>query len=52
MYSKTTKNKKLSKNLLEVSNRQNECEVSIASTEIMLDRFCKGDKIDFPFQNN
>ena len=25
------------------------CEVSKASSEIMLDRFCKGKEIDFPF---
>ena len=25
------------------------CEVSKASTEIMLERFCNGNEIDFPF---
>ena len=27
----------------------NSCEVSKASSEIMLDRFCNGKEIDFPF---
>ena len=28
------------------------CEVSKASAEIMLERFCNGKEIDFPFLNN
>ena len=30
----------------------NSCEVSKASAEIMLERFCNGKEIDFPFLNN
>ena len=28
------------------------CKVSKASTEIMLERFCNGKEIEFPFLNN
>ena len=31
------------------SNGSDDCMVSKASTEIMLDRFCSGREIDFPF---
>tara|TARA_Y100000991_G_C21737942_1_gene249251 strand:- start:294 stop:449 length:156 start_codon:yes stop_codon:yes gene_type:complete len=41
---KESKNK-----LLESFNKVDFCEVSKASAEIMLERFCKGKKIDFPF---
>ena len=34
---------------LEPFNKVDFCEVSKASVEIMLERFCKGKKIDFPF---
>ena len=34
---------------LDVLNEFNSCEVSKASSEIMLDRFCNGKEIDFPF---
>ena len=34
---------------LEPFNKTDFCEVSKASAEIMLERFCKGKKIDFPF---
>ena len=34
---------------LEPFNKADFCEVSKASAEIMLERFCKGKKIDFPF---
>ncbi len=34
---------------LEPFNKVDFCEVSKASAEIMLERFCKGKKIDFPF---
>ncbi len=34
---------------LETFNKIDFCEVSKASAEIMLERFCKGKKIDFPF---
>ena len=35
--------------ILEPFNKLVFCEVSKASAEIMLDRFCNGKKIDFPF---
>ena len=34
---------------LEALNGLNSCEVSKASAEIMLERFCNGKEIDFPF---
>ena len=34
---------------LESSKELNSCEVSKASAEIMLERFCNGKEIDFPF---
>ena len=34
---------------LEPFNKVDFCEVSKASAEIMLERFCNGKKIDFPF---
>ena len=36
-------------NFLEPFNKVDFCEVSKASAEIMLERFCNGKKIDFPF---
>ena len=33
----------------EPSNRLDFCKVSKASVEIMLERFCNGKEIDFPF---
>ena len=42
--------KKISPNeSLEAFNGLNSCEVSKASAEIMLERFCNGKEIDFPF---
>ena len=42
--------KKISLNQsLDVLKKLNSCEVSKASSEIMLDRFCNGKEIDFPF---
>ena len=49
MYSKAIKNKILQKNLLKTITDSDVCKVSKASIEIMLDRFCKGKEIDFPF---
>ena len=44
------KNKEINKLSLETFKRTDEyCEVSIASNEIMLDRFYKGKRIEFPF---
>ncbi len=34
---------------LDVLKGLNSCEVSKASAEIMLERFCNGNEIDFPF---
>ena len=48
MNSKNTK--KISFNVsLDALEELNSCEVSKASSEIMLDRFCNGKEIDFPF---
>ena len=48
MNSKNTK--KISFNdSLDALDELNSCEVSKASSEIMLDRFCNGKEIDFPF---
>ena len=53
MYSKSIKNKKPLKIFIEsVNDAEKICKVSKASTEIMLDRFTDGNKIDFPFSNN
>ena len=42
--------KKISPNeSLDVLNGLNSCEVSKASAQIMLERFCNGKEIDFPF---
>ena len=49
MNSKSKKNKLLQKNSLKKFQDSDICLVSRASTEIMLYRFCKGKKIDFPF---
>ena len=51
MYSKPIKNKKIKKYFFELLKGSDDCEVSRASTEIMLDRFCKGKKIEFPFSS-
>ena len=49
MYTKNISNKELKKNFLKTLKDSNVCEVSKASVEIMLDRFCNGNEIDFPF---
>ena len=41
--------KKISLNESFALDELNCCEVSKASSEIMLDRFCNGKEIDFPF---
>tara|TARA_Y100000991_G_scaffold39050_1_gene27082 strand:+ start:239 stop:394 length:156 start_codon:yes stop_codon:yes gene_type:complete len=49
MESKNFQSKKLKTLPLEELVIQNDCKVSRASTEIMLNRFCDGKEIDFPF---
>ena len=49
MYSKFIKKKELNKDYLESSKSSQDCKVSIASNEIMLDRFYNGKVIEFPF---
>ncbi len=49
MESKNTQNNQLIKDFLEPNYRADICEVNKASTELMLDRFSKGNEIDFPF---
>ena len=49
MLSKVIKNKKSNNKNLDHANKINDCKVSIASTEIMLDRFCNGEELEFPF---
>ncbi len=49
MYSKTIKNTKNKRNNKGFVNYLNDCEVSKASTELMLERFFCGKEIDFPF---
>ena len=46
---KNSKNKELQNKCLETFHGSDLCEVSKASTEIMLDRFCNGKEIGFPF---
>ena len=52
MHREYIQNKKIRKDFLEIFGDINVCEVSKASAEIMLDRFCDGKEIDFPFLNN
>tara|TARA_S200000501_G_scaffold232458_1_gene218007 strand:+ start:767 stop:925 length:159 start_codon:yes stop_codon:yes gene_type:complete len=52
MHSNNTKYKELRNKYLEPSMEEDFCEVSKASVEIMLDRFCNGNEIGFPFINN
>ena len=49
MNSKPLEKKELEKDILEILSDSDKCKVSRASTEIMLDRFCHGKEIDFPF---
>ena len=51
MILKTIKIKKLKKVYLESFKTSDDCEVSKASKEIMLDRFYNGEGIQFPFSN-
>ena len=48
MYFKSTKVIELDKQFLQSFRFSNDCKVSKASTEIMLDRFCNGYQIKFP----
>ena len=49
MNSKNIQNKISLKKLLEPLKGIDSCEVSKASVEIMLEKFCNGKEIDFPF---
>ena len=49
MKSKNIEIKRSKKKFLEPFNKLVFCEVSKASAEIMLERFCNGKKIDFTF---
>ena len=49
MNSKNIKNKVIQKKDLGLLKSLDSCEVSKASVEIMLERFCNGKEIDFPF---
>ena len=52
MFSRSNKLKKIHKKPLDNFKESSSCMVSKASTEIMLDRFCNGKDIDFPFLEN
>ena len=49
MKSINIQKKEKKRELLDKVNIHNECEVSKASTEIMLERFSNGRDIEFPF---
>ena len=49
MNSKKLKNKLSPSDYLDPLNGTDLCEVSKASVEIMLERFCNGKELDFPF---
>ena len=49
MSSKYIKNYEFHKDLLKPTEGKDVCEVSKASSEIMLDRFCNGKEVEFPF---
>ena len=49
MKNKLTKEKKQKNDYSRVTNIPHDCRVSNASTAIMLDRFCNGNGIEFPF---
>ncbi len=49
MNSKNIQKKTSRNEYLDALKGLNSCEVSKASTEIMLERFCNGKEIDFPF---
>ena len=52
MNSKPIQNKVSHKKYLKHLSGSDVCKVSKASTEIMLDRFCEGKAIEFPFLTN
>ena len=52
MYPNFKKENKNQNKNLEIFYKATDCKVSIASIEIMLNRFCNGQEIDFPFHNN
>ncbi len=49
MSSKNIKNNEFHKDLLKSIKGKDICEVSKASSAIMLDRFCNGKEVEFPF---
>ena len=49
MISKLTKNKEIKNNSLGFRENSDNCKISKASNEIMLDRFYNGKRIEFPF---
>ncbi len=49
MFNKSSKNKTLKNQYLEIVKRREYCKVSQASNEIMLDRFYNGKGLEFPF---
>ena len=51
MNTRSNKVKELNREILKPLNLSEVCKVSNASKEIMLDRFCNGEEIEFPFHN-
>ena len=49
MNSKNIQNKISRNDVLDPLKESDFCEVSKASAELMLERFCNGKEIDFPF---
>ena len=49
MNPKNIQNKVSRNEILDPLNRSDHCEVSKASVEIMLERFCNGKEMEFPF---
>lgn len=49
MQSKNIKTRYVEKFFLKTLTNLDVCKVSKASAEIMLDRICNGDEIDFPY---
>ena len=49
MYSNSIEKEVLKDDFLETINLSNDCKVSNASTELMIERFCNGKRIEFPF---
>ena len=45
-------NTKKELNKLSKSKKSVDCHVSKASTEIMINRVCNGNSVEFPFKNN